>query len=274
MILVTGATGNVGRQVVERLLAEGAAVRAMTRRPDEAGLPDGVEVVRGDLTEPETLPAALRGAERAFLFPLSGAMEGFLAAARRSGLRQVVLMSASAVAYARPNAIGRRHEAIERAVTESGLPWTILRPCAFMSNDRNWAPQIHATGVVRWLGDDAASAPVDERDIAAVAARALLDDGHAGRTYLLTGPEALTDPQRVAVLGEVLGRELRFEGLSPDDFRAAMSAHMPREIADALIAMRAESKEMAEVSPAPAGVIGRAPHTYAEWAARHAGDFR
>jgi uncharacterized protein YbjT (DUF2867 family) len=273
VILVTGATGNVGRQVVGRLLREGADVRAMTRRPDRAGLPDGTEVVRGDLTEPETLPAALRGVERAYLFPAPGTA-GFLAAAKDAGLRHVVLLSSLAVTYERPNAIGRRHETVERAVIDSGLPWTILRPGAFMTNDLGWAPQIRATGVVRWLGDGAASTPIDECDIADVAVRALLDDGHAGRAYPLTGPEALTEPQRVAVLGETLGRALRFEGLSAGDFRAAMSARMPAEVADALIAMRAESREMAEVSPAPADLLGRAPRTYAEWAARHADDFR
>ncbi|GAA4608151.1 NAD(P)H-binding protein [Actinoallomurus liliacearum] len=275
MILVTGATGNVGRQVVGQLLEEGAEVRAMTRRPDRADLPDGVEVVRGDLAEPETLPEALRGVERAFLFPVPDRTAGFLAAARETGLRNVVLLSASAVRYERPNPIGRLHAGIEQAVTDSGLSWTILRPGAFMANDLQWwAPQIRATGVVRGLGDGVAGTPIDECDIAAVAVRALLDDGHAGRTYLLTGPEALTDPQRVAILGDVLGRELRFEGLSAEEYRAAMSARVPAPVVDALIAMRAESKEMAEVSPAPADLIGRAPHTYAEWAARHADGFR
>ncbi|MEV0399945.1 NAD(P)H-binding protein [Actinoallomurus sp. NPDC050550] len=273
MILVTGATGNVGRNVIEQLVEAGEEVRALTRRPDRAGLPDTVEVVRGDLAEPDTLPAALRGVEAAFLFPVPGRVPGFIDVAEETGLRRVVLLSASAVTYERPNAIGRVHQGAEQAVTGAGLPWTILRPGAFMANDLNWAGQIRATGVVRGIGDGAATAPIDERDIAAVAVRALLDDGHAGKAYLLTGPEALTEPERVRVLGEVLGRPLRFQELSVEEGRAAMLAHMPAEVVDSMLAMRAEAKEMAEVSPAPADLLGRAPYTYAEWAAHHATDF-
>jgi uncharacterized protein YbjT (DUF2867 family) len=137
-----------------------------------------------------------------------------------------------------------------------------------------WTDQIRRSDEVRWVYGQAARSLIDERDIAAVAVRALLDDGHAGRAHLMTGPEALTEPQRVQVLGEVLGRELRFEELTAEQFRAAMLAHRPAEIVDAMLMMRAESREMSEASPVPADLIGRAPHTYAEWAARHADDFR
>ncbi|GIH67667.1 SDR family oxidoreductase [Microbispora siamensis] len=274
MILVTGATGNVGRHVVEQLVEAGEQVRAMTRRPERAGLPDSVEVVRGDLAEPESLPAALRGTDRVFLFPMPGRLPGFLDAAKGFGLQRVVLLSASAVTYETPNPIGRMHEECEAAVTGSGLPWTILRPGAFMANDLHWAASIKATGVVHGLDDGAAGAPIDERDIAAVAVRALLDDGHAGEAYLLTGPEALTEPERVGIIGRVLGRDLRFQALSVEEARAGMLTRMPAEVVDSMLAMRAEAREMARVAPAARNLIGRAPYTYAEWATYHVNDFR
>jgi uncharacterized protein YbjT (DUF2867 family) len=192
VILVTGATGNVGRNVVEQLVDAGE------------------EVLQGDLRRPETLRAALRGVDRAFLFPVPGQLRGFLDAAE-AALGRLVLLSASAVTFEPPNAIGRMHAECEQVVAESGLPWTFLRPGAFMANDLNWAAGIKAAGVVRGPGGDVSSAPIDERDIAAVAVRALLDDGHAGQAYLLTGQESLTQIERVRILGEVLGRELRFE---------------------------------------------------------------
>lgn len=274
MILVTGATGNVGRHVVEQLVAAGQEVRALTRRPEQAGLPDAVEVVRGDLAEPESLPAALRGIDRVFLFPVPGALPGFVAAAKEAGVRRVVLLSSLAVTHEVPNAIGDRHRECEQAATGSGLEWTLLRPGAFMANDLNWVPQIKATGVVRGLDDGVAAAPIDERDIAAVAVRALLDDGHTGEAYLLTGPEALTEPERVRVLGEALGRDLRFEPLSIEQARAAMLAHIPSEIVDAMFTLRTEAKDVDQVAPAPRDLIGRTPYTYADWAAYHADDFR
>jgi uncharacterized protein YbjT (DUF2867 family) len=274
MILVTGASGNVGRNVVEQLVDAGEKVRAMSRNPERAGLPDGVEVVRGDLSRPETLLAALQGVDRAFLFPVPGHMRGFLDGAQGSGVGRVVLLSSAAVRYGPANAIGRMHADCEAAVVESGLPWTFLRPGAFMTNDLNWAPGIRAAGVVRGLGGDAATSPIDERDIAAVAVRALLDGGHARKAYLLTGPEALPPVERVRIVGDVLGRELRFEEQTPEEARQAMLTHFPPEIVDSMLAMFADAAgTVAEVSPTVREVTGHA-HRYADWAAHHAADFR
>jgi uncharacterized protein YbjT (DUF2867 family) len=167
-----------------KLVDLGEEVRAISRNPERAGLADGVEVLQGDLRRPETLRAALRG--WIGLFPVPGQLRGFLDAAE-AALGRLVLLSASAVTFEPPNAIGRIHAECEQAVAESGLPWTFLRPGAFMANDLNWAAGIKAAGVVRGPGGDVSSAPIDERDIAAVAVRALLDDGHAGQAYLLTG---------------------------------------------------------------------------------------
>jgi len=141
-ILVTGGTGNVGADVVRQLLDAGERVRVLTRDPDGHTWPDGVEVVRGDLNRPETLPAALAGVGRALLFPAAGGAGGFLDAAYPAGLRHVVLLSSASVTLPTPGYIGERHLRLERAVAASGLPWTFVRPGAFMTNDLAWAPQI------------------------------------------------------------------------------------------------------------------------------------
>ncbi|WP_433241003.1 SDR family oxidoreductase [Streptosporangium sp. CA-135522] len=276
MILVTGATGNVGRNVIDQLISRGEKVRAIARDPGNAKLPDGVEVFQGDLRRPETLPAALAGVDRAFLFPVFGALDGFLDAAARAAVGHVVLLSSSSVTYPRLNRIGRMHVECEQAVTRSGLPWTFVRPGAFMTNDLTWAPMIRAEGVVRTAYGDAAVAGIDERDIAAVAVSALLDDGHAGQAYKLTGPESLTQVERVRILGEVIGGPVRFEEVPPERARQQMiDSSLPPEFADTVLeVLAALAGKTAEVLPTVEEVTGRPPYTYAQWAARHAGDFR
>ncbi|GAA3507590.1 uncharacterized protein YbjT (DUF2867 family) [Streptosporangium album] len=274
MILVTGATGNVGRNVVRQLLDAGEKVRAITRHPESAGLPDGVEVLPGDLTRPETLPAALRGVEQAFLFPVFGSLDDFLRIGKESGLEQVVLLSSGAVTFPTPNWIGDRHLECERAVEESGLSWTHVRPGMFMANDLAWAAQIAAGDVVRAPYGDAAAAPIDERDIAAVAVRALLDR-QAGEAHLIGGPESLTQIERVRILGEAIGRELRFEELPREQAREHMIGQLPPQAVDFMLdGLASAVGRTAEVSPVVEQVTGRPAHTYAQWAAHHADDFR
>ncbi|NUO34399.1 MAG: NAD(P)H-binding protein, partial [Dermatophilaceae bacterium] len=234
MILVTGATGNVGRQLVNLLLQAGERVRATSRNPERAGLPDGVEVVKADLAREEDVRAALRGADRAFLLPAAGQVDGFLREAAGAGLGRVVLLSALAVTMAESGVLGSVHAAYEQAVLGSGVPWTFLRPGAFMANDLRWAPGVR-NGVVRAPFADSATAPIDEYDIAAVAARALLDDGHEGQAYALTGPDSLTTADRVRILGEVLGRDLRLEELSPEQAREQMLAQTPAPVVDSVL---------------------------------------
>ncbi|GAA3258710.1 NAD(P)H-binding protein [Nonomuraea helvata] len=273
MILVTGATGKVGHNVVRQLLDAGEKVRAITRHPESAGLPDGVEVLPGDLTRPETLPAALRGVEQAFLFPVFGSLDDFLRIGKESGLEQVVLLSSAAVTSLTPNWIGDRHLECERAVEESGLSWTHVRPGMFMANDLAWAAQIATGDVVRAPYGGAAAAPIDERDIAAVAVRALLDR-QVGEAHLIGGPESLTQIERVRILGEAIGRELRFEELSREQARERMIGQFPPQVADLLLdALASAVGRPAEVLPTVEKVTGRPAHTYAQWAAHHADDF-
>src|SRR4051812_20796443 len=189
MILVTGATGKVGRHVVAQLLAAGEQVRAMTRDPAKANLKEGVEVVAGDLADSAAVAAALSGVKRVYLFPAHGGVGAFLAgaaaaaaaAAKGTGLERVVLLSSAAVVEGvteQPNALGAAHRGVEEAIEGSGYAWTFVRPGQFASNALMWVPAIRGEGVVRGPYPDAASAPIDPFDIAAVAVQALLADGH------------------------------------------------------------------------------------------------
>lgn len=273
MILVTGATGNVGANIVRQLLDAGEKVRVITRNPRTGALPDEVEVQPGDLTRPETLPAALSDVDRAFLFPVFGALDGFLDAARQADLQHVVLLSSSAVTYPTPGWIGEQHLQLERAVAASGLPWTYVRPDAFMTNDLAWAHQIADGGVVRGAYGNAATAPVDPRDIAAVAVRALLDQ-HAGKAYTLTGPQSLTQIDRVRIISETIRRPLRFEEQPRDQFRQQLLHGAPPLAVDFLLDLLASMDgRNAQVLPTVEEVTGRPAFTYAQWAAHHAAEF-
>ena len=189
-ILVTGATGNIGHEVVAQLRANGCPIRALTRRPESANLPDDVEVVRGDLTEPDTLDAALSDVDAVFLVwtaPLAAAARAVERMASH-GERIVLLTSAHRTAhpfFQQPNALRAVHAGVEQLVKTSVARWTILQPGAFALNCRNWwARQIRNAGVVRWFQGGAATAPIHERDLAAVAVRALCDEGHDRAEYV------------------------------------------------------------------------------------------
>lgn len=270
-VLVTGATGNVGRHVVKGLLAAGERVRAMTRSPERAALPEGVEVVRGDLADPSSLDAALAGVDRAYLFPLPGTAEEFAARAAKAGVRRIVVLSSVSAEYADGDYSGDHHTAVERAVEASGLEWTHVRPGEFMANLLTWwAPTIRAEGLVRAPFGAARSAPVHEADIADVALAALLQDGHAGRAYSFAGPESLAKHEQVRTLSRVLGRELRFEELTVDGARALwLGQGMPEEAVDWLL----QDPVDVPVGPTAEHITGRPARTFAEWVADHRADF-
>lgn len=278
VILVTGATGNVGRQVVAQLLEKGATVRALTRNPAKAHFPAGVEVVRGDLSEPDSLPPALDGVTSVFLFPVPGSAPAFLAAAKQQAIRHVVMLSSGGVrddVAQQQDAIARFHAEIEQAIIASGLTWTFVRPGAFATNTLQWVPQIRAGDVVRAPYGAAAMSPIHERDIAAVAVQALTTDGHHGAKYSITGPESLTQVEELNLIGEALGRPLRFEELPPDVAREQMSRYMPAPLADALLKVFASTiGKPAPVSSTVENVTGRPARTFREWAVDHVEDFR
>jgi len=277
VILVTGATGNVGRNVVAQLLAEGAEVRAASRSPQHANPPDEVELVRADLTAPDVPSAVFDKIDQVFMFPARGPLDGFIRAAARAGVERIVLLSSAAVAdeYLRSTPIGAVHAAAERAVAGSGARWTFVRPGAFMANDLRWAAGVRSMGVVRAPYGTAATAPIDERDIAAVAVRALLGGGHAGKAYQVTGPQALTQVERVGILGRVLGRQLRFEEEPVVHAREQLLQQIPPAMADAVLGMLERAVHAPNaVLPTVQEITGRPPYSYEEWVTHHVADFR
>lgn len=249
MILVTGVTGVVGRQVAH-LLARTGPVRVLARRPERVTVTGpNVEVCAGEYADRPGLDRALNGVRAAFLVTNSATEpddERFAAAAREAGVRHLVKLSMLAVGE--PGAddfITRRQRENERAVRESGLDWTFLRARTFMSNTLSWAPAIRSDGVVRALYGTSPVACVDPRDIAEVAVRALTRPGHEGRAYALSGPEAITARQQTARLSEVLGRSLRFEELGLEAAREQLLRKYPRPVADAFL----ESAERQRAGP-------------------------
>lgn len=246
MILVTGATGNVGHNLVRELIKTGQQVRALTRDPTSSALPDSIDLVSGDLTRPDTLHAVLQGVDRAFLFPVFGAINGFLANAKQAGTQHIVLLSSAAVTFPQPGRIGEQHLACEQAVADSGISWTFIRPSVFMTNDLAWADQIKHDGTVQGAYGRAATAPGDERDIAAVAAHTLLNPQPA-QAHELTGPQALSQIDRGRIIGETLGLPAHFEEMPRDDVRRQLLDHMPPPAADFLL----DQLALAQTQPPP-----------------------
>ncbi|GAB7031743.1 NAD(P)H-binding protein [Streptomyces sp. NPDC021749] len=285
MIVVTGATGNIGRSLVGRLLADGAAVRALTRDPERAQLPDGAEVVRADLTgSAADFVPLLAGADALFLNLAAGGDRAALAlveAAAKAGVRRIVLNSSMAVTDTpadEDNFIARMHATVERAVRDSGLEWTFVRGGNYSTNALAWAPAIRDTGVVRDAHPGAQGVPVHEADLADVAAVALQDrtGTHAGQAYLVTGPEPLTVADQVAEIGRAIGRETRVEQISEEAAAEAMSGpHFPKEAALELIRMFGSTVDAPAfpVTDAVERVTGRPARTFAQWARDHAADF-
>jgi uncharacterized protein YbjT (DUF2867 family) len=276
MILVTGATGNVGSEVVRALLDAGEDVRGLVRDGRANGLPPSAEPVVGDLNRAETVAPALASATAVFLLSGYAGMEQILADARAAGVQRAVLLSSAAAPSGdRSNAVARYHIESEAAVRASGLAWTFLQPRTFMTNTLQWIDQLRDGDVVRAPFPGVRVATIDPRDVGAVAALALVTDDHDGRTYALTGPESLLPGERVAVLGEVLGRDLRFEGQSDAEAREEMSKAMPPQYVDAFMSFFAEGAlDESEVLPTVEEVTGRPPGTFRGWATAHADAFR
>jgi uncharacterized protein YbjT (DUF2867 family) len=255
-ILVVGATGTIGRQVLAQLMETGAPVRALLRNPNASALPPQVEVVRGDLTLPETLDRCLHGIDTVFLVWVASAatapsaMERIAKHARRIVFLSAPLKTAHPL-FQQPNPARALAEQIEQLIETSGLQWTFLRPGMFAANARRWwAPQIRAGDVV---------------------VRALCEDGHAGAEYVLTGPQSLSQFEQVASIGRVLGRSLRIEELLPDEARRELHSVIPIFLLDAWAAAIGQP---AFVTSTVEEVLGAPARTFLEWATDHAAEFR
>jgi uncharacterized protein YbjT (DUF2867 family) len=281
-VLVIGATGNIGGAVVTQLIAAGVPVRAMVRDPEGAALPSPVDVVRGDLTQPDTLDEALRDIDAVFLVwtaPSAAAAPALERITRHA--RRVVYLSAPIhtphpfFQASLPNPSSILHEQNETLITQSGVEWTILRPGMLASNALMWwAPPIKSGDVVRWPYLSAPTAPIDERDIASVAMRVLIDDGHAGADYVLTGPESLTQREQVETIGRAIGRTLRGEEMSPDETRREWGAVWPAPVIEMLLkSWGAAVGQPAYVTNTVEQITGTRARTFFDWARDHAQSF-
>jgi uncharacterized protein YbjT (DUF2867 family) len=271
----------VGREVIAELLDAGVPVRALTREPATAALPAGVEVAVGDFTEPDSLEPALEGVRTVFLLwtaPLAPAAAAIDRLA--SDTRRIVFLSSPYQTphpfFQQPNPMARLHAEIERLIAAAGLEWTFIRPGIFASNAQFWwGPPIREGDVVRWPYGAAETAPIDERDVAAVAARVLYEVGHARGDYVLTGPESLSQTEQVSVIGAVLGRQIRFEELSPEEFRRESADTWPGPVVEMLLdAWGATIGHPAFVTSTVADIVGTPARTFRQWASDHADAFR
>jgi len=279
-VLVTGATGRIGRAVVDRLVDADVPVRALTRGSEHAALPPEVDEVSGDLTVPESLEAALGGVSAVFLLwtapptTVPAVVERLATYAPR-----VVFLSSPHQTphpfFQQPNPMAVMHAGIERLIADAGLESTIIRPGMLAWNTVPWwASAIRGDGVVRWPYGAAETAPVDDRDVAAVAARTLHEDGHAGGDYVLTGPEPLSQAEQVTIIGDVLGRPVTFWELSPDEFRNETQATWPRPVVDMLLdAWGATIGEPAFVTTTVSDLLGTPPRSFRQWVTDHATAF-
>lgn len=285
-ILVTGATGTNGAELIRELLARGARVRALVRDAARAAarLPSAVELVVGDFGKPSTAAAALAGVERLFLLAAGDErMEdheiGFIAAARSAGVRHIVQFSAIGAHPGSRSFFSRVHGRAEVALVDSGMDYTILQPSFFMQNLLASAPTIRTDGVLYSATGPGAAGHVDVRDIAAVAATALTEsvEKHAGEIYLLTGPESLTHADLAERLSQVAGRTVRYVQLADDAYLAAMrQAGLPRWLAQAVLDLdvRCRTGDFSNITDVVKRIGGREPISIDQFLAKHAQAFR
>jgi uncharacterized protein YbjT (DUF2867 family) len=276
VILVFGATGNVGGAVVRELAVSGSEVRAVVRQPERASLPAGVEAVAGDLADVATLRPSLAGVDAAFLMSGYDGIDELVPEMTAAGVERVVLLSSSAAPSGDlSNAVARYHMVSEQVVRDAGVAWTFLQPNSFMANTFQWIPQLRTGDLVRAPFANVAVATIDPADVAAVAARALVSADLEARSLRLSGPEALRPADRVRILATALGRDLRFEAVPNDVARKEMIESMPVEYVDAFFSFFVDGTvDETTVQPTVREVLGREPRSFAEWIATHQQKFR
>jgi uncharacterized protein YbjT (DUF2867 family) len=283
MILVAGATGHVGSELVRLLADQGTPARALVHSPDKAAPIQrlGLETAVGDYEQPDTLDAAMKGCDQLFLLspptPRQPQQEQHVIdAARRAGVEHVVKQSVPWAGPDAPLVFSRWHGQVEQHLAQSGLAYTLLRPSSFMQNFLMSAQQVADQGILYGMTGEGRVAFIDTRDIAAVAAELLTNPGHQGTSYTLTGPEALSAAEVAERLSAATGRQVRYVDVGADGFRQALAgAGMPGWLVDGVV----EGNTMlaaghgATVTDEVARLTGRPPRTFAQFAADHQGAF-
>ena len=281
MIVVTGATGNVGRSLVRILAAAGEQITATSRSISAADVPDGVRHVPADLADPDGLRPLFDGADALFLQnggPSAHLLSprDILDVAKAGGVSRVVLLSSQGVAT-RPESAshGDIARGFEDAVRESGMEWTILRPGGFASNSFAWVESVRAGRAIAAPFADTGLPVIDPDDIAEVGAAALREGRHAGQVYELTGPALSTPRERAAAIGEALGEPIRFVEQTRAEAHAEMVRFMPEPVVETTLNILGEpTPRELRISPDVERVLGRAPRPFADWATRYAAAFR
>lgn len=271
---MTGASGQVGRCVVDQLRAIDADLRVSGRNPEKLG-PDAVYA---DLTDPATLPPALAGVDKVFLYTVPEGIDGFLTAAKQAGVTQIVLLSSQTVVDAIPERrpIVEMHRVVEDAIEASGIPYTFLRPENFASNILmwGWPEMIRADGVLHFPYPESHSDAIHEADIAAVAVHALTEPGHEGKSYFLTGPESITQREQLEIIGEAIGKPVQYDELTDAQAREALKPIVPEWVMDAVVGYWAHTNGVpAPITDEVQRITGAAPRSFKQWAADHAADF-
>lgn len=283
MMVVAGATGHIGSELVRLLSGKGVATRAVTRDRGRSQPLPNVEWVEGNLRDRGLIPDLFRGADRLFLLTSNSQdmrilQENAIEAARAVGVQHIVKLSALGASDHSKSPIGVAHYKVEKALQDSGMAWTILRPHVFMQNLLELAPRIAQEGTVRSASGDGRIPFIDTRDIAAVAAVTLTAPGHEGKKYVLTGPEALSYGDVARIIGDAIGRNIEYVAESPEEARERLSKEgAPTWLIDGYLALAAYQRAggpTAMVSPTVLEVLGRSARTFAEFVHGHATVFR
>jgi len=280
-ILVTGATGSVGRAVVDILVEKGVPLVASARNPEKIfgaeKVPNGVTLVAADLADPSSLQGALSGIKKVFLYAQPETIDNFVKVAKQSGVEHVVVLSSAWTLLEGPNknAIKDRHLIVERALQNSGLKWTFVRPDVFSSNaSHHWAKQIKNNQPVKLAYPEAHGAPIHERDIAEVVVVALTTSKLDGASPRITGPESLSFTQQLKTISEAIHKPIPIEKITPEEAREIISQFLPPAVADGLLAVFKVHDGVPEfVSDEVEKITGHRARTFAEWVKDHTADF-